>query len=451
MSRGQRGLLDQLGDATSSAGSEAMAAISNLGGGDAGGTVGRLVSAVAGSHGGFAPKVITSVTKHGIAGIDRVEPLPEVDRGYRAVAGDANGLESIRTIIELDPREYDVTVTREEGAGVVEFVQQPKPEPQPAIEPAPPVKRDGVAGGTAASVEPAPRSSGESVEQAREEARKARAEAEAEKARAEAETARAEAEAAKARAEAEQARAEGEIERARGGGQSRTTELDGGTSVPAASPNAAGPEHTDPSPTIPAAAGLPPGAGGTADCDVEDPDRSLDAGDVDPAFATGRVTASEASTEEPRESLGDAGRWSTAESTEPVDDSTDTQRLGVSGAAGTASVEDDGNAVGDTAASTADAVTTTVDDADGTLRTDRPLSTQTVESGETGEPTVVDDTFGSFVAAEPVDGAPGDDGSAPASEAATTGGIGNWAGTDGESDDAPSDDETAGETGGFEF
>lgn len=155
MTQGQPSLLDDIGNATSGAGSEALAAIKNVGGSDAGGTVGRLVSAVAGRHGGFAPKVITSVTKHGIAGIERVESLESVDRGYRAVAADANGLESIRTTVELDPREYDVAVTRDESASVVEFVQQLEPASETeAVEPSPPVKESSSADVTAGTGRP---------------------------------------------------------------------------------------------------------------------------------------------------------------------------------------------------------------------------------------------------------------------------------------------------------
>lgn len=387
MSRENRKLLNSVGEAASDAGSEALSAISNLGGGDAGGTVGRVVSAVAGRHGGFAPKVITSVTKHGIAGIERVEPLPEVDRGYRAVAADANGLESIRTIIELDPREYDVTVTREEGAGVVEFVQEP--EPEPTVEPTPPVRRDdgdrGRGDAGARAVEPAtserPSTAGEqSVEQARAEARKARAEAEAEKARAEAETARAEAEAAKARARAERARAEAETE-ALGSAStdagvsslddpSRTPELDGGTR----------------SASTPTGSDQPTG-------------RSTDGGDVSPAFS----------------SRSEVGGWAPNATTDPRGSAAEgmAEKWGVADDAGT------------------------VADSDPPVRTES-LAAEPVD-GDGNEVTdednrneATDDGFDSFVAADPVDGT-------EEASAAADDGVGRWA-----------DDEPA-ETGGFEF
>lgn len=248
------GLVDSVTEATNGIGSEALAAISNLGG-DSGSiaadVVARLAATVSDRSGGFAPKVITTITKHGIAGIQRVEPIQGVDRGYRAVAKDANGLESIRTVLDLDPREYDVTVTREEGAGVVEFVQQ-EPETSEASElpegdeqttsaasadtrrhARAPVKGTTVedretevvdnsgensrvidTGKGHAPANEANRLGGNAtdVQRVRADAEKAKAEAEAEKARAEAERARAEAEAAKARADAERAKAQAETE-----------------------------------------------------------------------------------------------------------------------------------------------------------------------------------------------------------------------------------------------
>lgn len=248
------GLVDSVTETTNGIGSEALAAISNLGG-DSGSiaadVVGRLAATVSDRSGGFAPKVITTITKHGIAGIQRVEPIQGVDRGYRAVAKDANGLESIRTVLDLDPREYDVTVTREAGAGVVEFVQQ-EPETSEATElpegdepstssasadtrrhARAPVKETTVEDRRAEAVDNSEESRrvidsgkehapavetnkfGENateVERVRAEAEKAKAEAEAEKARSEAERARAEAEAAKARADAERAKAQAETE-----------------------------------------------------------------------------------------------------------------------------------------------------------------------------------------------------------------------------------------------
>ena len=124
----ERGVAESITDATNGLGSEALAAVSNLGGGSSGtaatSVVSRIAATFSGKTGGFAPKVITTVTKHGIAGIARVEPIDGTERGYRAVAEDANGLESIRTVLDLDSMAYDVTVTHEEGAGVVEFVPQ---------------------------------------------------------------------------------------------------------------------------------------------------------------------------------------------------------------------------------------------------------------------------------------------------------------------------------------
>lgn len=253
------GLVDSVTEATNGVGSEALAAISNLGGGSsdsiATGVVSRLAATVSGRSGGFAPKVITTITKHGIAGIQRVEPIEGVDRGYRAVAQDANGLESIRTVLDLDPRAYDVTVTREEGAGVVEFVQQEPEraeadetedagsagadEPEhPARSPARGTTVEGReerrrvvdAGGPDAPAVETRRPDERDPELTRElqrvraEAEKAKAEAEAEKARAEAEQARAEAEAAKARAEAERARARAETETLENGHDPATAE-----------------------------------------------------------------------------------------------------------------------------------------------------------------------------------------------------------------------------------
>lgn len=269
-------IVDSVTEATNGIGSEALAAISNLGGGSgsiATSVVSRIGATVSGQAGGFAPKAIITITKHGLAAIDRVEPIEGVDRGYRAVARDANGLESIRTVLDLDPREYDVTVTREDGLAIVEFVQQ-EPDPEPALpagdevadsatestatpEPTAPVKdagavdrrneptttnsaatnttaantqpanaqpanaprplgTDGAGHGQHASGQPVPASgAGEEVQRARAEAEKAKAQAEAEKARAEAEKAKAEAEAAKARAEAERVEAEADAEAAR--------------------------------------------------------------------------------------------------------------------------------------------------------------------------------------------------------------------------------------------
>ena len=482
MTQGQPSLLDDIGNAASGAGSEALAAIKNVGGGDAGGTVGRLVSAVAGRHGGFAPKVITSVTKHGIAGIERVEPLENVDRGYRAVAADANGLESIRTVIELDPREYDVTVTRDEGAGVVEFVQQPKPEPETeAVEPSPPVKESGSGGATAGTGRPsrlpgdeqasaAPvRTAGtrrDDVAEARAAAEKAKAEAEAEKARAEAETARAEAEAAKARAHTERARAESQTgdslpPTAEGGAASHspaTPQSDAGSYSPATDQSdsgstardrttAAGPETADPSVREQSAS-----TAGT-----------VDVADVDPAIGAVRVAAGETSEAENAEGshspksveptreaeIGRANHAATG-----LDES-------VPGAAGeTGSTVDNAGKWGlpdDAGASSASSATTVeppaedgVASPDAPLRTAEPLDAETVDEAAGGEATVVDGEFGSFVTADPVsDEDRGESAGAgePAEEShadpeSTDEGIGRWAGTDG-SDSA--------ETGGFEF
>lgn len=245
-------IVDSVTDATNGIGSEALAAISNLGGGSgstASSVLSRLGATISGQAGGFAPKVITTVTKHGLAAIDRVEPILGVDRGYRAVARDANGLESIRTVLDLDPRAYDVTVTREDGVAIVEFVQQ-EPESETALplgeddadtatssdatpEPVAPVKGAGLttsrdrapATTTANRTAPVARDGsrrvqsasnravsagghGQDVQRARAEAETAKAQAEAEKAQAEAEKAKAEAAAAKARAEAERAKAE---------------------------------------------------------------------------------------------------------------------------------------------------------------------------------------------------------------------------------------------------
>ena len=259
-------IVDSVTAATNGIGSEALAAISNLGGGSgsiATGVVSRIGATVSGQAGGFAPKAITTITKHGLAAIDRVEPIRGVERGYRAVARDANGLESIRTVLDLDPREYDVTVTREDGVAIVEFVQQ-EPNPEPALpsgedevseapatspassattpEPMAPVKdaspadrRDDPAATGATTTQPRPlgtdgsghaqhaaggptpvNGAGREVERTRAEAEKTKARAEAEKAQAEAEKAKAEAAAAKARAEAEKAEAEADTEAVRG-------------------------------------------------------------------------------------------------------------------------------------------------------------------------------------------------------------------------------------------
>ena len=473
MSRGKPSLFDDISEAASGAGSEAMAAIKNVGGGDAGGTVGRLVSAVAGRHGGFAPKVITSVTKHGIAGIERVEPLENVDRGYRAVAADANGLESIRTIIELDPREYDVTVTRDEGAGVVEFVQQPEPEPETeAVEPSPPVTESGSAGATAGTGRPSPltgdeqagaapvRTAGtrrDEVAEARAAAEKAKAEAEAEKARAEAETARAEAEAAKARAHTERARAESRTgeslpETAQSdGGVAATNAVAGGRSRDAASERRRT-TATSAGAAEPSARGQPTGgSSGT-----------VDVADVDPAIGAVRVAGNDTSdaetgdgshSPESSESAGEAGTERANHAATGLDGS-------VPGAAGGAdSTEDDEKwGLPDDAGASSVSAATTVEPAaedgvaspDAPLRTEEPLETETVDDGAGEEATVVDDEFGSFVAADPVDdgdrgeSATADEpaaGSAADAESADEG-IGRWAGTD---DSDPS------ETGGFEF
>lgn len=405
MSRGNRKLLESVGEAAENAGSEAIAAISNFGGGDAGGTVGRLVSAVAGETGGFAPKVITSVTKHGIAGIDRVEPMPGVDRGYRAVAADANGLESIRTIIELDPREYDVTVTREEGAGVVEFVQHAEPDPEPAVEPAPPVREDD--GSDTPAVEPA--TSEEAVQQAEVEARKARAEAEAEKAKAEAETARAEAEAAKARARAEQTRAGADARAAAAGGDpQRATQHDGGTSVPASTATQS--TESNRTASTPAAAGLPPGVGRQQ---RESESSASAADDSDPAFSAPSA----------------ADGWAPSDGPASDGPADTTEKWGVSDDAGASTVEE-------TAVSSVEKSTATAEPAtDEPLQTDGPLEAETVDAGAGGETTVVDDEFGSFVAADPVDAAEGS-----SVEESSDEGIGNWA-----------DSSASEETGGFEF
>ena len=253
-------VVDSVTEATNGIGSEALAAITNLGGSSgtaAGSVLSRIGATISGRTGGFAPKVITTVTKHGLAAIDRVKPIQGVDRGYRAVARDVNGLETIHTILDLDPREYDVTVTREDGVALVEFVQQ-EPEPEAALppgdttqerastadsdqtaKPVAPVKgtdsanaserthrgqkhRGGAVGVNGSGhVQPATVGSGAAaghdvgVQEVRAEAEKAKAEAEAEKAKAEAEKARAEAAAAKARAEAERAKAEADTEAVR--------------------------------------------------------------------------------------------------------------------------------------------------------------------------------------------------------------------------------------------
>ena len=485
MSRGKPSLFDDISEAASGAGSEAMAAIKNVGGGDAGGTVGRLVSAVAGRHGGFAPKVITSVTKHGIAGIERVEPLENVDRGYRAVAADANGLESIRTIIELDPREYDVTVTREEGAGVVEFVQQPKPEPESkSVEPSPPVKRDDAADAAAgtgrptrrptASVEEragaAPVRSGASrrdeVAEARAEAEKAKAEAEAEKARAEAETARAEADAAKARARTERARAESRADESSpqsassdtGGQPPAIAESDGGV---AAGESAAGRNRSQ--------SEAPGGAGRTTPTATVANGQSRDgrteaAGTVEAADTTdatfGSIPVAGGADDAGGNGPDRVEPSRNAETTHRSNDVGNEATAGASTATAGATAADDAEKWGlpDDAGAESASSTTAVESVDAEngvtspnapLRTEEPLETETVDGNDGEAPTVVDDEFGSFVAADPVgDDATADDdttveeGSGDET-AATDEGIGRWAGET--SDDAEED------TGGFEF
>ena len=284
-------IVDSVTEATNGIGSEALAAISNLGGGSgslATSVVSRIGASISGRSGGFAPKVITTVTKHGLAAIDRVEPIQgvdesrrlssanqkspisdDVDRGYRAVARDANGLESIRTVLDLDPRAYDVTVTCEGGVAVVEFVQQ-EPEPEaalpagqgdtvtsddadiatsndatpepmaPATEASPAAPRDRAPVTTTANGAAPLDTDGSSrvqttsnrsvpagdhgleVQRARAEAETTKAKAEAQKARAEAEKAKAEAAAVKARAEAERANAEADVEKLRD--EAQTTE-----------------------------------------------------------------------------------------------------------------------------------------------------------------------------------------------------------------------------------
>jgi hypothetical protein len=484
MTQGQPSLLDDIGDAATGAGSEALAAIKNVGGGDAGGTVGRLVSAVAGRHGGFAPKVITSVTKHGIAGIERVEPIENVDRGYRAVAADANGLESIRTVIELDPREYDVTVTRDEGAGVVEFVQQPKPEPETeAVEPSPPVKESGSAGATAGTGRPsrlpgdeqasaAPvRTAGtrrDDVAEARAAAEKAKAEAEAEKARAEAETARAEAEAAKARAHTERARADsrtgeslpGTAQSDAGGCSPATAQSDAGGCSPATAQSDGGSTARD----LPTASGPETGESTAREQPAASGRTSgtVDVADVDPAIGAVSVAGGATSEAENAEELHSPER------VEPASE-TDTGRAnhaatGLDGSMPDAAAGSDGTAdeekwglpddAGASAVSSATTVESPAEDGvaspDAPLRTAEPLDAETVDEGAGGEATGVDDGFSSFVTADPVsdedrgESATADEsaGESAADAESTDEGISRWAG---------SDDSDSAETSGFEF
>lgn len=466
MTQGQPSLLDDMGYAASGAGSEALAAIKNVGGSDAGGTVGRLVSAVTGRYGGFAPKRITSVTKHGIAG---VESLESVDRGYRAVAADANGLESIRTIVELDPREYDVTVTRDESAGVVEFVQQPEPAPETeAVEPSRPVKESGSTEAAAGTSRPAAsagrrttaggasvRTTGgrhDDVAEARAEAEKAKAEAEAEETRAEAETDRAEAEAAKALAHTERARAESRT----GEPLPDTSEADVGSRSPAISQSDGGvaarerttttgagaPSRPRPSSPRSLAGAATPSTSPTWTRYRLDPGRR---GRLVPGRERRRVAAAR------ERRAGARGRHRAGEPRRDRTRRVDADRhRGVGHHEGKWGLPDDAGA-SSVSSATADepAAEDAVTSPSAPLRIEEPLETETVDEGTGGEATVVDDEFDSFVTADPVTDEGG--GSRPEATNRLQSRVPMRSRRTGDRSVGWGDDSESPETGGFEF
>lgn len=112
-------LSESLADTTERVGSEVAAALRGLGddAGEARAAIANVVGTYVDRTEGFAPGVLESLADYEVAGIDTIE---RTEDGLRVVAEDGHGVQAVRTLLDLDPREYDVSTRTEGEAEVVE-------------------------------------------------------------------------------------------------------------------------------------------------------------------------------------------------------------------------------------------------------------------------------------------------------------------------------------------